>query len=215
MSARGAATITDEERIERLRRRGRLLEYATVGWNSVEAVVAIAAGLAAHALALTAFGLDSCVEVFGSLVVLWYMRGGGRLEIGSRSRRALRLIAVAFLVLGLYLLAEAAHTLLTRAEPQASPFGIAFMAATVLVMFGLAAGKRRTGQTLGNAPLLANARMTFLDGCLAVGILLALIATAAFGWWWVDPLAAAIVGVVALREAWEHREGSKQASDEA
>jgi divalent metal cation (Fe/Co/Zn/Cd) transporter len=54
---------------------------------------------------------------------------------------------------------------------------------------------------LGNRPLIANASMTFIDGCLATGILVALLADRIFGWWWADPLAAAIVGLVALNEA--------------
>jgi divalent metal cation (Fe/Co/Zn/Cd) transporter len=78
------------------------------------------------------------------------------------------------------------------------------MAATVAVMFGLAAAKRRTGEALGSRPLVANASMTRLDGCLATGILLALLADRVAGWWWADPLAAGVVGLIALNEAREN-----------
>ncbi len=190
-----------------LGRRGRRLEYATTAWNSLEAVVAIATGLAAHSLALVAFGLDSCVEVFSSIVVLWHLGGAPEAADPARARRAVRLIAAAFAVLGIYLLVQAVRGFVTRITPESSPLGTAFIAATVVVMFLLAWGKRRTGQALDNRPLIANASMTFIDGCLATGILIALMADRLFGWWWADPLAAAIVGLVALSEARENWRG--------
>jgi divalent metal cation (Fe/Co/Zn/Cd) transporter len=107
-------------------------------------------------------------------------------------------------VLGLYLLAQAVRGLMTRITPDSSPVGTAFIAATVLVMFSLAWGKRRTGLALASRPLVADASMTFIDGCLAAGVLAALVADRLFGWWWADPLAAAIVGLVALNEAREN-----------
>src|SRR6266536_3538508 len=166
-------------------RRGRRLEYATTIWNSTEAIVAIATGLAANSLALVAFGLDSCVEVFASIVVLWHLGGAAEEADPRRARQALR-------------------GFVTRITPESSPVGTAFIAATVVVMFTLAWGKRRTGRALNSRPLVANASMTFIDGCLASGILLALLADRLMGWWWADPLAAAVVGVVALNEAREN-----------
>jgi len=188
----------------RLQRRGRRLEYATTVWNTGEAVVAIATGLAANSLALVAFGLDSCVEVFASIVVLWHLGGATDEADPHRARRALRLIAAAFAALGVYLLAQAVRGFATRITPESSPVGTAFIAATVVVMFTLAWGKRRTGRALNSRPLVANASMTFIDGCLASGILLALLADRLMGWWWADPLAAAVVGVIALNEAREN-----------
>lgn len=190
---------------ERLQRLGRRLEYATVTWNSLEAVVAVSTGVAARSLALVAFGLDSLVEVFASIVVLWYMRGSARHEVPLRARRAVRLIAVAFVVLGSYLLVTAVAGLVSHAEPGRSTLGTVFMALTVVVMFVLAAGKRRTGQALGNRPLVANATMTFIDGCLAVGVLGALLATRLAGWWWSDPAAGIAVAILAVHEAREAR----------
>jgi divalent metal cation (Fe/Co/Zn/Cd) transporter len=187
-----------------LGRRARRLEYATTGWNSLEAVVAIGTGLASHSLALVAFGLDSCVEVLASLIVLWHLGGATEEADPARAQRAMRLIAVTFGVLGAYLVVEAVRSAVTRAPSEPSGLGIWFMAATVVVMFVLARGKRRTGLALGNRPLVANASMTLIDGCLAAGILLALVADRSVGWWWADPLAAAVVGVVALNEAREN-----------
>jgi divalent metal cation (Fe/Co/Zn/Cd) transporter len=173
----------------------------------LEAVIAVTTGVAAHSLALVAFGLDSCIEVFASLVVLWHLGGEPEQADPARARRALRLIGGAFALLGVYLLVQAVRGVVTRSTPESSTLGTVFMAATVLVMFSLAWGKRRTGRALDNRPLIANASMTFIDGWLATGILLALLLDRLAGWWWADPLAAAIVGLVALNEARENWSG--------
>jgi divalent metal cation (Fe/Co/Zn/Cd) transporter len=157
-----------------LGRRARRLEYATTAWNSLEAVVAISTGLASHSLALVAFGLDSCVEVLASVVVLWHLGGAPEEADPARAQRAMRLIAVAFGVLGVYLVVEALRSVVTRSVSEPSGIGIVFMAATVVVMVVLAAGKRRTGMALGSRPLVANASMTMIDGGLATGVLVAL-----------------------------------------
>jgi len=192
------------QRQEALTRRARRLEYCTTGWNSLEAVVAISTGLASHSLALVAFGLDSCVEVLASIVVLWHLGGEAEDVDPDRAQRAMRLIAAAFGVLGVYLLTDSVRSLLTRSVSEPSGIGIVFMAATVVVMFLLARGKRRAGRALDSRPLTANASMTLIDGCLAGGVLLALIADRLVGWWWADPLAAGVVGLIALNEAREN-----------
>jgi divalent metal cation (Fe/Co/Zn/Cd) transporter len=201
-------TATGKDQRERLERRARLLEYATTVWNSTEAVITIATGLAAHSLGLIAFGLDSCVEVFASVVVLWHLRGGGDDEV--RSRRAVRLIAIGFAVLAFYLGAAALHSWFSGAEPKRSWLGLGFLAATVVVMVLLAWAKRVTGTSLGNQPLVANARMTLLDGGLAAGILVAVFLAVEIGWWWADGLAAGLVAVVAAREAVDGWRGDPQ-----
>jgi divalent metal cation (Fe/Co/Zn/Cd) transporter len=187
----------------RLERQGRWWEYGTTIWNTLEAFIAIGSGLAAHSLGLVAFGLDSCVEVFASVVVLWHLAGAREDQNPARAQRAMRLIGCAFAFLGVYLLGSAIHGFAAHVRPESSPVGAIFMAATVVVMFVLAWGKRRTGLALGSRPLLANASMTLLDGCLAAGILTALILDTIAGWWWADPLAAGVVAIVALNEARE------------
>jgi divalent metal cation (Fe/Co/Zn/Cd) transporter len=182
----------------KIERRARRLEYATTIWNSTEAVVTITTGVAAHSLGLVAFGLDSCVEVFASLVVLWQMRRSGDT---ARSARALRLIAGSFGVLAVYLGFESVHGVIVRHAAQQTILGLGMLAITVAVMFTLAWGKRRAGLDLDNRALLANASMTFIDGCLAASILVAVGAAVWLGWWWADPLAAGVVAVVAAREA--------------
>jgi divalent metal cation (Fe/Co/Zn/Cd) transporter len=181
-----------------LLRRGRALQYATIAWNVVEVFVTIGLGIAAGSLALIAFGLDSIVEVFASLVVVWYIANHD--ERGT-VRRALRLVAVAFAVLAVYLAGASIYNIVSGQVADSSPLGIGYLAITAFVMFGLAALKRTTAQAAGSTPLAAEASMTFLDGCLATGILVALALNTAAGLWWADPLAAALVALFCAREA--------------
>ena len=193
---------------ERLRRRARRLEWVTVGWNVGEFGVTLALGLAARSLALVAYGLESCVEVFASLVVIWHLRGEGS---GRRTRRAMGFVAFAFFGLAVLLTVGAVRSLAVGTRPDPSPLGIGYLAAAVVAMVLLAAAKRRVGRALANHPLEHEARITFLDAALAGGILAALVLDATFGWWWTDPLATLAVAAAAVPEgldAWsDHRDG--------
>jgi divalent metal cation (Fe/Co/Zn/Cd) transporter len=178
--------------------RGRRLEILTIAWNLMEVVVTVSLGLAAASLALIAFGLDSMVEVFASAVVIWYIRNH---HAERRARHALRLVAVAFGVLGCYLLAAGVYNLAQGNEAGSSPLGIAYLAVTACAMFTLAVKKRTIARAARSEPLAAEAQMTFLDGCLAVGILVALVMNAVWGLWWADPAAACLVALFCFREA--------------
>jgi divalent metal cation (Fe/Co/Zn/Cd) transporter len=181
-----------------LLRRGRLLEVATLGWNVVGIVVLALAALAARSIALAGFGLDSLIEIGASTVVLWELAGTGQ----TRQKRALRLIAAAFLALAAYLTAQSTWALATGFHPRHSPAGIAWTALTAAVMFALAAGKARTGRALHNPVLLTEGRVTTIDGLLAVAVVVGLCLNAAAGWWWADPLAGYVLVYYATREAW-------------
>ncbi|MEE9227928.1 MAG: cation transporter [Acidimicrobiia bacterium] len=185
-----------------LRRRGLQLVWLTIAWNVVEVFVTIGLGVAAGSIALIAFGTDSMIEVFASLVVVWHTSDLNA-EI-RRTRRSLQLIAAAFLILGLVLVVGAVVRLLAGTVPGDSPVGIAYLAVTAVVMLRLAILKRRTGTALESEPLLAEAHVTFLDSALAVGVLAALALNSAFGWWWADPMAALAVALLAFLEAREH-----------
>lgn len=182
------------------------LEYATIGWNAGEAVLTIGLGIAAASLALIGFGADSLIEIFASLVVVWHLAPDHAADRPERTARALKLVAGAFLALAVVLSTLAARDLLTQREPGESIWGIVYLAITVVVMLGLALLKRRTAITLGSAPLLSEARMTFLDAILAAATLTGLAFNAAFGWWWADPTAALVVAVAAVNEARENWE---------
>ena len=188
-----------------LERLGRRLQWATIGWNSFEVFATIGLGLLARSLALIAFGLDSLVEVFASLVVIWHLTPDAARDddaTARRDRRANELVALAFALLAVYLLVSSVRSLLGEVEPESSPLGIAYLAVTAVVMFTLAHFKRRLGHQLDSTPFLAEASMTFLDGCLASTILTALALNSLLGWWWADAVAALLIGAAAAREAW-------------
>lgn len=188
--------------------RGRKLQIATIAWNLMEVFVTIGLGIASGSLALIAFGLDSIVEVFASIVAIWYIADHHK---SGRSTRALRLVAVAFVVLGVYLFTSSAIAIASRNVAESSPFGIAYLAVTACVMFSLARLKHATARAATSPPLRAEASMTFLDGCLASGILIALVLNAAFGLWWADPAAAVLVGVACFAAAVDNwRTGSAE-----
>ncbi len=178
--------------------RGRRLELATIAWNLAEVVVTVSLGVAAGSLALIAFGLDSLVEVFASVVVIWYI---GDHHAARRTARALRLVAVAFALLGCYLLGASSYNLAQGDAAKASPLGIAYLALAASAMFTLAAKKHTIARGAGSEPLAAEARLTFLDGCLASAILVALALNAVWGVWWADPAAACLVGCFCFHEA--------------
>jgi divalent metal cation (Fe/Co/Zn/Cd) transporter len=181
----------------RLLRRGRLLEAATLGWNVAGIVVLAVAAINARSVALAGFGLDSLIEIGASTVVLWELSGTGE----ARQRKALRLIAAAFLALAGYLLAQTGVVLATGFHPQPSPLGIGWTALTAAAMFALAYGKRCTGQALGNPVLTTESRVTVIDGLLACAVLLGLVLNSALGWWWADPAAGLVIVYYAVREA--------------
>lgn len=177
-------------------RRGLLLEYATLGWNVVGCAIVIAAALAAHSVALAGFGLDSLIEIFASVVVVWELTGTGK----GRERTALRLIGIAFLALAAYILGQLAVTLLRQTHATNSSVGILWLALTFVVMLLLAWGKGVTGSQLGNAVLQTESRVTRIDAALAGAVLVGLVLNAAFGWWWADPLAGLVIVYYGVRE---------------
>ena len=201
-------SATADERL-RLQRRAMRLEYATIAWNLGEAVLTIGLGVAAESLALIAFGTDSIIEVFASSVVVWHIRPGHVVDRPERTRLALRLVGAAFCVLALVLAVVALRDLATGRRPGESPIGIAYLAVTAAVMFGLAAAKRRTADGLGSAPLRSEASMTFLDGILSTLTLTGLALNRVLGWWWADPTAALLVAIAAANEGRENLQESR------
>ena len=179
-------------------RRGRLLEYLTVGWNLAEAVIAIGAGVVAGSTALIGFGLDSVIESVSGVVLLWRLQVGPEGE--QREQRALKLVGVSFLLLAAYVGWEAAGALLRRQEPDSSPVGIVLAAVSLVVMPILARAKRRVAAGLGSAALEADSRQTDLCAVLSAILLGGLVLNSVLGWWWADPVAALVMVPVILAE---------------
>lgn len=182
--------------VGRLLRQGFTLEWVTLGWNVVGIFVLAAAAIAARSVALAGFGLDSLIEIGASTVVLWELSGTGH----ARQRRALRLIAAAFLALAAYLTIQSLVVLAARFHPGHSPVGIVWTALTAAVMFTLAAGKARVGRALDNPVLRTEGRVTLVDGLLATAVLVGLVLNLALGLWWADPLAGFVLVYYALVE---------------
>jgi divalent metal cation (Fe/Co/Zn/Cd) transporter len=183
--------------VSRLRRRGFWLEYASMGWMVVEAGVAITAGVIASSIALIGFGLDSVIEFFSAVIVVWQLRGK------APERRAVWLIGVTFCALAVYLIAESIYALATRARPEQSAAGLAVTAAALVIMPGLALAKRRTGQALGNRALIADSAETAFCAFTSAAALLGVGLNGAFGWWWADPAAALVIAGLAVKEGFE------------
>jgi divalent metal cation (Fe/Co/Zn/Cd) transporter len=200
---------------DELRRRGLRLEWATNGWNALEVLVTISLGVQAGSLALIAFGLDSVVEIFASMVVIRNLRDDRHDPGDRRVHRSLRLIAVAFWVLAAFLVVISLRGLIRANRPDSSPLGVGYLTLTALTMFSLARLKRATADQLGSEPLRAEAAMTFLDGCLSTGILTALVLNAWLGWWWTDAAAALLVAGFAVNEGVEHWRESEPHEEES
>jgi divalent metal cation (Fe/Co/Zn/Cd) transporter len=198
------------------RRRGQRialgLAWATIAWNTVEAVVAIGAGAAASSIALVGFGLDSTVEVLSASVIVWQMTGD---VPEDREEQALRLIAVSFFALAGYVTVQAVVDLASRDAPDSSAVGIALAAVSVVVMPLLAALKRRNGRRLGSGSVVADGNQTLLCTYLSAVLLVGLLLNATAGWWWADPVAALLIAALALNEGREAWQGERCCDDDA
>lgn len=171
---------------------------------TLEAGVAVTAGIVAGSVALLAFGIDSVIEFVSAFVVLRAFRAEQEGRAGSdRERRALRVIGVTFFLLAAYIIADAGYTLIAASQPESSAVGIAVTAAALVVMPTLAALKRRTGNALGSPMLLADAAESRFCAYLSATVLIGLLLNAAFGWWWADPVAALAVLPLVIKEGLE------------
>jgi divalent metal cation (Fe/Co/Zn/Cd) transporter len=183
------------------------LEIFTLVWMTVEAGVAVAAGVAAGSVASLAFGIDSVIEFVAALVVLQTFRAEQAGRAGSGERRALRIIGVSFFVLAAYIVADAGYTLIAASKPESSVVGVAVSAAALLVMPSLSALKRRTGTVLGSQMLVADAAESLFCAYLSATVLVGLLLNMAFGWWWADPVSALAIVPLVLKEGLEVFEG--------
>lgn len=192
--------------------RSKHLQWLTVGWNAVEAVIAITAAIAAGSVALMAFGLDSIVEMSSGLVILWRIgaerRARSAEQIDRVEKNARRAVAVTLYVLGAFIVLESSMALINREEPGVSPVGMALLLLSVAVMWWLAREKRVVAARLHSHAMEADAAQTNLCMRLSLTALAGLALNAAFGWWWADPIAAIGVAVLVFleaRRAWQQK----------
>jgi divalent metal cation (Fe/Co/Zn/Cd) transporter len=180
-------------------RRGLWLNYLTIAYNTVEAVVSIAAGLVAGSVALIGFGVDSGIEVTASIAAQWRLRSDLHPERRERVERIThRVIGGSFLALAAYVTVDSLTTLWQREAPDPSVPGLIILLLSVLVMPVLARAKRRVAVALGSRALQSDAMQTSICAYLSVIGLAGVALNTFLGWWWADPIAAlAMVPVLA------------------
>jgi divalent metal cation (Fe/Co/Zn/Cd) transporter len=203
-SDNAGADVASKQSRASLLRRGLNLEYVTLGWNVVGVIVVGFAALRAGSVALAGFGLDSLIEIFASVIVIWHLNESR----GHNEKLALRLIGVAFLALAAYVIVQVGYSFAVGGRPAPSVLGIVWLAVTVVAMLLLARGKRATGRRLDNPVLVAESRVTVIDAYLAAAVLIGVALNALLGWWWADPLSGLIIVYYAIVEGVAHwREG--------
>jgi divalent metal cation (Fe/Co/Zn/Cd) transporter len=185
-----------------IERRGRRLAYLTIGWNSLEAIAAVVAGILAGSVALVGFGFDSVIEVSSGAIILWRLFSGEH-----REKLALQLVGCSFLALTAYIAFDAAKSLWLREPPETTYVGIAIAALSLIVMPLLARSKRKVAATLNSRSMHADSRQTDLCAYLSAILLGGLILNAVFGWWWADPVAALIMLPIIAKEGVEALRG--------
>ena len=183
-------------------RRARALSLLSIAWMSVEAGVAILAAVLAGSVALLAFGLDSLIELASAGTILW-LYTGTRNGSAAAERRAQQLIAICFAVLAIYVSIDAILTLANGTHADTSWLGVAVAAGAILFMPLLARAKGRVAAQLGSAATAGDAAQSWLCAIGAAAVLLSILANAALGWWWLDPVAGLAIAGVAVREGRE------------
>jgi divalent metal cation (Fe/Co/Zn/Cd) transporter len=182
-----------------LARRVRLLSWLSLAWMTVEGAVAIVAGLAAGSIALVGFGLDSAIEGFASVVIIWRFTGT-RLFSSAAERRAQQLVAIQFFLLAPYVAYESITALVGAERPDVSWVGIALAAGSVIVMPLLGIAKQRLAVRLGSAATAGEGRQNMLCAYLAGALLVGLVGNAVAGAWWLDPGVGLLIVALALKE---------------
>lgn len=182
-------------------RRGLQLNYLTIGYNAVEAVVALSAGLVSGSVALVGFGIDSAIEVTASGAAQWRLRVDHQEERRAHAeRRARQIIGTCFLFLAVYIGIDAASALWQREAPERSIVGLVILTVSLIVMPWLARQKRAVARALSSRALQADAMQTSLCAYLSAIALVGVGLNALLGWWWADPVAALAMTPIILRE---------------
>lgn len=186
-----------EARRALLTRRIRLLVTATIAYNVVEAVVALAEGTRVSSSALIGFGLDSVVEIASAAAVAWQFSAD---DPESREKTALRFIAFSFFALAAYVTVDAVRALAGVGEARPSTIGIVLAALSLAIMPALSLTQRAAGRELGSLSAVADSKQTLLCTYLSAILLAGLVLNSVLGWSWADPVAALGIAAIAVRE---------------
>jgi divalent metal cation (Fe/Co/Zn/Cd) transporter len=195
-------------------RRGLWLNYATLAYNSLEAVVALVAGVLAGSVALVGFGMDSVIEVTASAAAQWRLRADIDHARRERAERiSLRVIGWSFVALAAYVAVDSARSLWLRERPQRSVTGLVILTLSVVIMPVLARAKRRVARELRSTALEADATQTSLCAYLSAIALAGVALNTAVGWWWCDPVAALAMVPIIAKEGVENVRGNSHCDD--
>ncbi|MDQ3801428.1 MAG: cation transporter [Acidobacteriota bacterium] len=194
-------------------KRGILLEYFTIGWNLLEGLVAVGAGIIAGSPSLVGFGIDSFIESTSGGSLLWRLRVDDEETRERREQIALRLVGASFLLLAAYVAYDSITTLVWRELPETSYIGIVLLIISLVVMPVLARAKRRVAVEIKSRALEADSKQTDLCVYLSAISLGGLALNAAFGWWWADPVAALIMVPIIVNEGIEGLRGETCCDD--
>lgn len=189
-------------------KKGRYLEYFTIGYNSLEGLIAVAAGLIAGSIALVGFGFDSLIEVTSGSILLWRLHAD--VDEARRERIeaiSLRLVGACFVILALYVTYDSVKALIRKEAPEESVIGIVLAAVSVIVMPLLVRAKRRVARGINSGALMADSKQTELCTYLSAILLVGLLLNAILGWWWADPIAALIMVPIIVKEGVEALRG--------
>src|SRR5687767_8335031 len=188
----------------RLARRAKLLSWASLAYMALEGIVAVVAGIVAGSIALIGFGIDSAIEGFASVIIVWRFTGSRALS-GAAENRAQKLVAIQFFILAPYVGIEAVRSLIGGDRPDESIVGIALAASSLVVMPLLGRAKQRIGSRIGSSATASEGKQNLLCAYLAGALLVGLLGNALFGAWWLDAAVALLIAYVAVqegREAW-------------
>ena len=193
-------------------------EIISIIWMVVEMAVSIGAGIAARSILLTAFGIDSLIELASGGILVWRLQvegsGEGVERVEQAEQRAAWIVAVSLGLLCIYVFVSSIYGLLMHSIPESSPIGIAVSVAAVLIMPFLAISKRRISKRIHSDALAGDATNSITCAYMAGTVLAGLLLNSLLGWWWAEDLAALLFLVWLVRETLEAfgeaREGGKQ-----
>lgn len=188
-------------------RRGKILEYVTIGYNCLEGVIALVAGFLAGSIALVGFGFDSFIEVTSGAALLWRLHLDDHLRRERAEVLSLRIVGLCFLALAAYIAYDSISSLVRHEAPEHSLPGIILAAVSVIVMPWLAHEKRKVAAEIESRALTADARQTEICTYLSAILLGGLVMNALLGWWWADPLAALVMVPLIIKEGIEALRG--------
>jgi divalent metal cation (Fe/Co/Zn/Cd) transporter len=182
-------------------RRGQRLEYFTIGYNTLEGMTSIIAGLIAGSVSLIGFGLDSLIEVTSSAAVLWRLHHDPNVLLREQvERTTLKIVGACFVALALYILYESSTMLIRHVPPECSIAGVVIAAASVIVMPILARAKRRVARQLDSGAMHADSTQADFCSYLSAILLAGLLLNGLCGWWWMDPVAGLVMAPIILKE---------------